>query len=420
MNRRILLITAFVIGILAIGALLFVVFFRSEEPTPNANTNENTNAVLPNLNGNVNRPVGNANVVLPNVNARNVNGGAGANVNAAPGTVANGGDTQVQTLVTANAMATIVDAKGNIRYYDKTTGQFYRLDANGNLVLLTQAKFLGADEIVWSAAGDQAILTFPDGSKVSYNFDTKKQATLPKEGQDFSFAPTGGQIAFKYNASDPNSRYLVIANPDGTGMTPVEALGENGNKVNVLWSPNDQVVATYTPGLNSTTQEVYFVGKNGENFKSAVTDGRGFEGSWSPDGKRMLYSTYSADSSFNPKLHIVDAQGEEVGGNNRSLELQTWSDKCAFTKDSTVLYCAVPNVGQLPTGSGIYRDQAASVPDTFYKVDLRTGEQIKLASPVGSDGSRTYSALNVTLSPDGSTLYFTDGPTGRVLSMKLH
>lgn len=418
MNRRILLIAAFVIGVLVLGTLLFLVFFRQAPTNGNVNGGENTNAVLPNLNGDVNRPVGNANAVLPNVNSRNTNG-ATANTNAAPGAIANGGDTTVQTLVSSNAMSTIVDSQGNLRFYDKTTGQFYRLDANGNLVLLTQAKFLGAEGVVWSNAGDQVIITYPDGSKISYNFDTKKQATLPKEGDDFSFSPSGGQIAFKYNAADPNARFLVIANPDGTSISPVEALGENGSKVNVLWSPNDQVVATYTPGLNSNTQEVYFVGKNGENFKSAVTDGRGFEGSWSPDGQRMLYSTYSADSSFNPRLHIVDAQGEEVGGNNRSLELQTWSDKCTFSKDSTTLYCAVPNAGQLPTGSGIYRDQASNVPDTFYQIDLRTGSQTKLASPVGTDGSRSYSAVNVTLSPDGTRLYFTDGPTGRVLSMKL-
>ena len=419
MNRRLLLIIAFGLGIIVLGLLLYFSFFRSTTPPTNGNANENTNAVLPNLNGNVNRPTGNTNGVLPNVNSRNTNGAGAANTNAGPATVANGGETAVQTLVSQNAYQTVVDSQGNLRYYDKATGQFYKLDENGNLVPLSGVKFPDAETVTWSPSKNQVIVSFPDDSKIFYDFETKKQATLPKEGEDFSFAPSGGQIAFKFNAANPADRFLVISNSDGTSIKPVESLGENGSKVQVSWSPNDQVVATYTPGLNASSQEVYFVGKNGENFKSTITEGRGFEGQWSPSGQYMVYSTYSADSNFNPVLHIVNGQGESIGENNRSLDLQTWSDKCAFTKSGSSLYCAVPATGQLKAGSGIYRDQASNIPDTFYRVDLQSGSVQQIAVPVGTDGSRQYSAVNLGLSPDGKKLYFTDASSGRVLSLNV-
>ncbi|MEK7570055.1 MAG: hypothetical protein AAB515_01255 [Patescibacteria group bacterium] len=418
MNRHLLLIGAFILGVLALGVLLYVMFFRGSIVTnTNSQQNQNVNGTFPDLNGNVNRG-SNTNGVLPTINGSNANR-SGVATNTAPAAIAGGGDTNVDTLVSGNASDIVVDASGNVRYYDKATGQFYKLDANGTVVPLSGVKFPEAEAVVWSGQKNEVIVSFPDDSKVYYNFDTKKQATLPKEGEDFSFAPAGGQIAFKFNAKNANDRFLVVSNPDGTSITPVEPLGENGNKVDVQWSPNNQVVATYAPGLDGGTQEVFFVGKNGENFKSTVTDGRGFEGSWSPDGQRMLYSTYSAGSSYNPSLHIVDAQGDSVGGNNRPLDIATWSDKCTFSKAGTTLYCAVPDAGTLPSGSGIYRNQAASAPDSFYVVDLTTGAKSLLANPVGTDGSRRFSAVNMTLSPDEKTLYFTDAPTGRVLTLKL-
>ncbi|MEK7518755.1 MAG: hypothetical protein AAB424_04520 [Patescibacteria group bacterium] len=419
MNRRLLLIIAFSLGIIVLGFLLYISFFRSTTPQTNGNGNGNLNGVLPDINGNVNRPTGNTNGVLPNVNSRNTNGSGAANTNSGPDSVAKGGETTVQTLVSQNAFQTVVDSQGNLRYYDKATGQFYKLDANGNLVPLSGVKFPDAESVTWSPSKNQVIVSFPDDSKLFYDFETKKQATLPKEGENFSFAPTGSQIAFKFNAVNPDDRFLVVSNSDGTSIKPVESLGENGDKVQVNWSPNDQVVATFTPGLNATSQEVYFVGKNGENFKSTITEGRGFEGQWSPSGQYMVYSTYSADSNFNPVLHIVNGQGETIGDDNRSFNLQTWSDKCTFAKSGSSLYCAVPATGQLKTGSGIYRDQAANVPDTFYRVDLQSGSVQKIAIPVGTDGSRQFSALNLGLSPDEKKLYFTDASSGRVLSLNV-
>jgi len=60
---------------------------------------------------------------------------------------------------------------------------------------------------------------------------------------------------------------------------------------------------------------------------------------------------------------------------------------------------------------------ANNIPDQFYKIDLNTGAKTLLAKPVG-DLSQ-YSASQVMVSDDGSTLYFVDKATGKLYSINL-
>jgi sugar lactone lactonase YvrE len=70
----------------------------------------------------------------------------------------------------------------------------------------------------------------------------------------------------------------------------------------------------------------------------------------------------------------------------------------------------------LPTGSGWYPQLANNLPDSFYKVDLNSGQVSLLAEPVGNQPF--YSATSVYLSPDGKILYFQDR-SGSVYSLGL-
>ena len=73
----------------------------------------------------------------------------------------------------------------------------------------------------------------------------------------------------------------------------------------------------------------------------------------------------------------------------------------------------------LESGSGLYPSLAKTVPDEFYRVDLKTGIKTRLAVPVGADGSRTFSASNVFVTPGDGALYFTDQISGQVYSLLL-
>src|SRR5690606_15584135 len=100
--------------------------------------------------------------------------------------------------------------------------------------------------------------------------------------EDFDFNPTGTQIVAKSLGVDPDSRFLVTVNADGSGARPFQELGQNADQVQVAWSPNNEVLATATTGrrLDVDRQEVYFLGQYGQNFKSMVVEGLNFQPQW--------------------------------------------------------------------------------------------------------------------------------------------
>lgn len=290
---------------------------------------------------------------------------------------------------------------GDFRFYNANDGKFYRVMPDGRLEKLSDEVFYNAQKITWAKNKNQAIIEYPDSAKIVYNFDTKKQVTLPKHWEDFSFSSDGNQIAAKSLGLDPSNRWLITVNSDGTGAKLIEPMGENADKVIVNWSPNQQVAAFSQTGApqGGERREVLFVGLNGENFKSTIVDGSGFLPQWSTTGKKLLYSIYSSRSDFKPELWIVDSQGDSIGNNRKLLQLNTWADKCTFGNDDTI-YCAVPR--DLPTGAGMSRGITTYNYDDLYKIDLKTG----LKTPIALDGQ--YNINNIFYDTADNKVIFTD------------
>lgn len=408
--RTVLIISGLVIGVAAIGVIVFFVFFRPLLDTTDTNTNGNANG-----NSTVNR--------LPNSNSNrplsNQNGNANTNSDTSLpeiAEVANGGPTKVTNITTDDAaMGSLVEATNGYVYYDKETNKFYIVQPNGEKRELSAKEFFQVQSVVWSEDGTKAIMSFPDGSKIFHDFSSDRSATLPKEITEVSFTETGDKIAYEYEGDSDQDRWLAVSNPDGSNQQIIEPIGDRGERVSVNWSPDGQVVATYREGVGVNREEVYFVGQNGENFKSLVVDGSGFTGRWSDDGSRMLYSVYNSSTGYRPNLYIVDAKGDAIGLNKEDLNLQTWPDKCAFSGSS--LYCAVPT--SLPEGAGLAPESTQFVTDYFYRVDLTTGQKSRIAVPTSADGSQQYNAEKLYLSKDGKSMYFRNGFTGRLATIAL-
>jgi len=402
--RIVLLIIGFIITVIFLGYIIYSVFFRGEAKPGQQLVNVNGVLInaseLPLANENVNRPIANVN----------------EEITALPiSRVARGGDTLVNDIVDISVDGVTV-AGSNLRYYDKTTGQFYQISPDGKIKsLLSDEIFPEVDTIAWAPDASQVILTFPDETNILYDFNSKKQATLPKEMKEIEVSPTGSEIGFEYVTDNPDNNFLGVSKPNGSEIKAVEALGDQSANVAVNWSPSNQVLATFRKGSSGENQEIFFVGLQGENFKSLEVEGRGFEANWNQSGDKLLYSTYDSATNYNPELKFVDYGGDNTGRNVVNTGLNTWPSKCAIGTSSA--YCGVPSY--LEKGSGIYPEIANNIPDVFYRIDLRTGTKTKLANPVNQDGTGIYNASQVYLSPDESILYFTDTNTGKLQSVKL-
>lgn len=402
LQRRLLLAGSLLVTALILGFLIYWVFFRSLISGP---TGENANNGVTNLN-------------LPDI-LLNLNDAANGNVNAVNALpsvdiYALGGDTLSQVIYDGDAQNVTLAGNGDaVQYYDPVTGQFYTIDANGNVTLLDDKVFKGVEDVTWSNDADKAVLELEDGYKILYDFTADKQYTLNKDMEEFDFSPTDDQISFEYTPENKEDRWLGIANIDGSGARGIEPLGENADLLNAQWSPSGQAVGVLNEYIDGDRKRVVPIGLNDENFKQFIVSGRGFDYRWTNDGKQMIYSTYSADSDYNSTLHIVDAYGDSIGANNISLELQTSVDKCTFSSSGDHLYCAVPV--DPPTGGGIAPSTLDTVQHDIYEINLVTGQKQKIATPADSvSGTDLDAPSDLVVSEDESVLYYREATTGKL------
>ncbi len=305
-----------------------------------------------------------------------------------------------------------LNSSGDMRYHNASDGKFYRVAADGSVKEMTDQVFYNVKNVTWAKSKDKAVLEYPDGSKTIYDFDLKKQVSLPKHWEDFSFSPDASHLAAKSLGLSPENRWLVVTKDDGTDTKLIEPLGDNADKVTMNWSPSNQTVALAQTGQaqGADRREVLFVGLNGENFKSTIVEGLDFKPAWSPTGKKMLYSVDSARSDFKPELWIVNSFGDDIGSGRRMLELNTWANKCAFANDDT-LYCAVPR--DLPQGAGMSPEVAADNADDLYKIDLKTG--LRTSVPLGQD----FTIDSISFNESGNKVLFTDHHQNGIFEVKM-
>jgi len=410
-TKRILGIIAFLAATVVLGYILYLVFLKQPTPvTPTPNANEQFPGGLPTAG--VNQVGVNEAGQLLNINGQLV---PASQVNVAPpstvDTVARGGVTKITAVAPAQIQSLLASSDGRgVLGYNPTDGKFYRYQ-NGSTTALSDTAFPNVKSISWAPNGEKAVMKFPDNATILYDFKTKKQTTLPSHWQEFSFSTDSSALAFKSMALDRENRWLSVANNEGGQVQNIAPVGDNTANISIAWSPNKQVVGNYRESIDFDRSDLIFITTNGTELPSTIIEGRGFSGKYSPDGQYLFYSVYSSFTDMKPNLWIVTANGEQSGLVRVNLNLQTWSEKCAFADKQTV-YCAVPQ--ELPRGAGLVPAVADSTPDDFYKIDLRNGAKTLIAVPDGN-----YTATDVTVGSDGRTLYFTDKQTGQPQQLKL-
>lgn len=330
-----------------------------------------------------------------------------------PSQVAKGGETFTTLLTNTSIQSPTATANGTMAYYDPADGKFYTIDENGNVVAMSQVSFPKADNVTFDAGATAAVIEFPDGSNVIYDFETAKQVTLPNHWEDFSFSGNGDQIAAKSIGTDESNRALVITNTDGTQTKVLAALGANDDKVTVNVSPSDNVLGFSDTGGSTSgsfgRHEMYLIGPDGSASGMLIVDGTSFKNIWAPDGKNLLYSVADPNNLYKAVLWYADSQGDRKGVARRKMGISTTVDKCTFTTNTTA-YCAVPR--EMPPGGGS-DSSAITSSDDLYKLNITTGNATLVATPAAD--TKMFSP---SVSSDGANFFYTDA-SGRLNVIRL-
>jgi len=401
-QKKIIFIVFFILFTVGTGYALYYFFFRGIAPTvPGAEPDE------PSYTGTFNES-----------GERDAATQIDTDIGVAPlpvaeGTSPTGQPTDTAVLLNQVTQAVSLSKSGDPRYYNPEDGRFYMLDTEGTSLTLSDRQFLNVENISWSSIKDEAILEFPDGSNIYYDFETERQVTLPAHWEDFEFSPTESRIVAKSMGLDQNNRYLVSAEANGNELTALYQLGNNADRVIPSWSPNNTVIGFSKTGdpQPDNGEEILLLGKNHEQFRPLTVAGKGFLPSWSPDGKQLLYSVYHERDDLKPMLWISDASGSQVGQNRRKLNINTWADKCAWA-DKNTIYCGVPI--SLPAGAALDRNLVSSVSDDIYKINLETG----LAQKINTTAN-PYAINSPAIDATGNRLIYTDSSTGKLISFDL-
>ncbi|MFW0837500.1 MAG: hypothetical protein ACKKL5_00675 [Candidatus Komeilibacteria bacterium] len=404
-TKKILFIVGFVIITILLAWALYSLFFSSSviDNVPVNNANQPVGGLPSINNGGTNR------VTQPSNNIANQSGYSGL-----PSTGVSAQTAKPISEITDQPVQSVtVGSQGEVAWYDQGDGKFYKLQS-GQVQSMSDKTFPQAEAVSWSPQADKAIVEYPDGYNILYDFVKQKQISLPKEMTDFTFSGSGQQIAAKVVTDNPDNNWIVTANYDGSGLQFIEHIGDKSRDVQMDWSPAGEIIATYREGVDFERQEVYPIGQSGSNIKSLKTDGRGFVSKWSPQGNLIVYSVYNSFSGYRPVLYVADMGGDWTGSYYLNLGLQSWPDKCVFNSTSQKLYCAVPD--DLPELSGIYPELADDSSDIFYEINLSTGNKRILPLATGSD---KVQATDLRLSANEDKLYFINKETGRLTEINL-
>lgn len=319
-----------------------------------------------------------------------------------PSNVAKGGLTAVKKLTESSVVSAISNGS-DVSYFDPADGRFYTLDGSGNVKRLSEEQFVGASAVEFSNGAQKALIEFPDGSNIVYDFERAKQVNLPDHWDEFSFSADGEELVAKSLGSDPSNRSLVITAVDGSKTEVIADLGLNANKVDVSMSPSGQVVGFSHTGEGGAVfgqQKVYLIGIDGEASGVLIVDGENFIPNWSPNGSNFIYSVADPGNDYRAVLWYADSLGDRKGKPRVKLPISTLADKCVF-KDESHLICAVPS--SMPAGGGNGGSFLVGLNDYLYEINLNNFDSSLLAIPDGGDQMN-----NLSLAEDGRLLYYID------------
>jgi hypothetical protein len=158
---------------------------------------------------------------------------------------------------------------------------------------------------------------------------------------------------------------------------------------------------------------LYSLNTFSKSFNNIMPNVYGLSVKWSSEGNKILYSKTNSKGG-NIGIFIADRNGT----NEKSANVQTLAEKCAWSQDTRYIYCAIPkNIADARILPDDFYKGTFIGDDEFYKINIGTGEKINILEKESL--IETFDAIDLFLSPQENYLFFVNKNNGLLYSIKL-
>jgi hypothetical protein len=309
-----------------------------------------------------------------------------------------------------------IQDKKTIEYYSPNDKGFFSFDTGSKAKSkIADEEIAGLKKVIWSPAGDEAILKVSKDGKdslVFYNLADKAKKELNSGVEYVVWTNWGDKIIYKYFDSASNKKTVNIADPDGSNWKKLADVA--WRNVSLAQIPSSSLVSFWNSPNAYEDTALETVGIAGGEINKIFSGRFGADYLWSPNGEKVLIS--SSDSKGGSKMFLGVAN--KNGGEYQNLNTFTLVSKCVWDKDNVNIYCALPN--SIPNGSVMpndYQEKKFTTIDTFWKINVANGKKDRIAEL--SDIKSDYDAANLFLSSGEDTLFFVNRIDGKLYGISL-
>lgn len=305
----------------------------------------------------------------------------------------------------------------SINYFSRNSKQFMQMDFYGkNQKTLSTQTMPDVSDAFWSIDKSKLILKIGKNNNTPafYFFDinSSKNTPLKNDLDQVVWQTNANRILYKYYDAGKKERTLNISDPDGSNWTKIADLPYKN--LSVAQIPKTGLISFWNSSDAYSQTNLQSMPLVGGTAKTILATGFGTDYLWSPSGNWALVSRTDSQGGSKMELGVMNANGGEY----KSLGIPTFITKCVWAADEKNIYYALP--GGIPDNSVLpndYKDNKFKTTDTFWKINIKTGEKTRLVET--KDITEQYDASQMFMNKSESLLFFTNKLNGKLYKISL-
>lgn len=310
----------------------------------------------------------------------------------------------------------LVNNDSAIRYYTKNDGRVYEIDLDGSKKKTISDKILnGLADIYWSPDRTKVIAKFrAPGDRFQFNFfdyGTSTGSSLSSNIDTIAWQ-NNSKIVYKYFDPKVREGSLNISDPNGKNWTKLSPL--NTKYISLAPIPKSGLISAWKAPDASTETFLGSIAVLGGETQMIHGGTFGTDYLWSNDGNYLLASSSDKQNGSKMNLFLMNNRGEDL----KPLGIPTFVSKCIWSKNNKTLFYALPS--SVPDNAVMpndYLNGKINTTDTFWKVDVTSGEKTRL---VDLDKIKDqFDATNLFLNANESLLFFVSRVDGKLYKITL-